>query len=360
MKNVIFIKLNNAPFILVDQEIISSEFHVREICLFSASKKIKFIFDLAGLFFTLIFKTQKTDAYISWFADYHAAIMVFCGKLLRKKTIIFAGGQEAVSYPELGKGAHRTKFRSKFVRFALRNADLIIPNHRSLLYHENYYYSDNGKKDGINYYLPKIKGKIVIIENGYNCNKFQRDLTIEKDSKLVLCIGRTSFKQDIINKGFDLICELARRNKNVKFVIIGVTDKYLSIMEKNYRISELNNLIIKPFVDQTELFNYYNRAKVFVQASITEGMPNTLAEAMLFECVPVGSDVNGIPDTIGKTGVIIKHRNIEEADQALKTALTMNTGKDARQHIIDNFPMKKREDNVLAAINELLSLNSKE
>jgi len=71
----------------------------------------------------------------------------------------------------------------------------------------------------------------------------------------------------------------------------------------------------------------YNQAKVFVQASITEGMPNTLSEAMLLECIPVGSNINGIPDAIGETGIIIKHRKVEELEIGINKALKMNTGK---------------------------------
>jgi len=41
------------------------------------------------------------------------------GRLLRVRVIIFAGGQEAICYPELKKGAYYKRFRSKFVKFAL-------------------------------------------------------------------------------------------------------------------------------------------------------------------------------------------------------------------------------------------------
>jgi glycosyltransferase involved in cell wall biosynthesis len=72
-------------------------------------------------------------------------------------------------------------------------------------------------------------------------------------------------------------------------------------------------------------------------------MPNTLSEAMLLECVPVGSNINGIPDAIGNTGVIVNHRNVEEIETAIEKALTMNTSAAARQRVIELFSFQKRE-----------------
>jgi len=48
---------------------------------------------------------------ITWFADYHAAIMVFMGKILNIKAVIIAGGQESVCYPELKKGVYYKKIQ---------------------------------------------------------------------------------------------------------------------------------------------------------------------------------------------------------------------------------------------------------
>ena len=64
-----------------------------------------------------------------------------------------------------------------------------------------------------------------------------------------------------------------------------------------------------------ELLNYFQRAKVFCQFSFSEGLPNTLCEAMLCECIPVGSNVNGIPKAIGDYGYILQLKDVNKAKE---------------------------------------------
>ena len=94
-----------------------------------------------------------------------------------------------------------------------------------------------------------------------------------------------------------------------------------------------------------DLKRYYSEAKVFCLLSLTEGMSNVLCEAMLCECIPVGSDVTFIPDIIGNTGYIVKHRDITEIKQQVLNALNSDPqlGKLARQRILDNYTLEKRE-----------------
>jgi len=296
---------------------------------------------------------RKATAVVTWFADYHACVIAFVCKIFKKKFVVFAGGQEAICYPELHKGVYYKKFRGSCVKYALKNASLIIPNHKSLLYHENFYYTGDGKKDGIKYYIPDLKTKTEVIFNGYDIEKFKRDESIEKDPFTVLTIGKTNTISDILNKGFDLFTQVAKRNPQLQFVIIAIKQDHIDWLENKYKVSEIPNLTLIPYYCPFETLSlYFNKAKVFVQASITEGMPNTLGEAMLFECMPVGSNVNGIPDSIGDTGVIVYKRNVEELEKAILKAITLDTGKQARDYIIKNFPMERREKELIRILKE--------
>jgi glycosyltransferase involved in cell wall biosynthesis len=308
--------------------------------------KFHFGIRLIKLVFFLIFKSfRKNTVFVSWFADYHSALASFIGKLTNTKSIIFIGGQEAVSYHELQKGVYRKKIRSVCVKYALRNTDLIIANHKSLIYHENYYYnSENPHIDGIIHYVKNLNTATEILYNGIDSSRFIRDLNINKDDKLILTVGTMHHIGDFKNKGFDLFIETARLEPSLNFVLIGLNPNYIDWTEENYKVSELTNLrIIPSFCPQDLLLEMYNKAKVFVQASITEGMPNTLSEAMLLECIPVGSNVNGIPDAIGDTGIIIKERNARVLKTAITNAVKLNTAKLARQRVIDEFSIELRE-----------------
>jgi glycosyltransferase involved in cell wall biosynthesis len=271
---------------------------------------------------------------------------------LRKESVVFIGGQEAVCYSELKKGVYRKKIRGACVRFALRHTSLIIANHKSLIYHENHYYNqENPHIDGIQHYVKNLNTKVEIVYNGIDAKRIQRDTQLKKQSNLVLTVGTMSQEGDFYNKGFDVFIQVAARNPNLEFVLIGLNPNYLEWTEENYHFSTLPNLKIIPFFCPQEILNAtYNTAKVFVQASITEGMPNTLSEAMLMECIPVGSDVNGIPDAIGDTGVLVKHRNVKELEQAIHIAMKMNTGNEARERVLELFSIEQREQRIIEIV----------
>lgn len=351
-KTLIYIKPANSSFIVSDQKLLENHYHVIPFLIKQSGQKWKFFISLFKLAFFLLIKAGKADAFVCWFGDYHASIMVFIAKLTRKKTVIFAGGQEAICYKELGKGVYQKKFRGWCVKYALRNATLILPNHASLIYHENHFYNaDFPHIDGINHYVKKIKGKIIVVPNGIDFSRIDRNPNIEKVPNLALTVGTMNTKADFYNKGFDLFIELSKLNPDKDFVLIGVKKSYLPWIEENYKISEISNLkIIPSFCPDEVLKEYFNKAKVYLQVSITEGMPVSLGEAMLCECIPIGSNVNGIPDAIGNTGVLVYQRNIDELSQSLGKAFNMNSGKAAREQVLHNFSLKQREEKMIAAI----------
>jgi glycosyltransferase involved in cell wall biosynthesis len=354
---LIYIKPNDSSFIRIDQQIFEKHYDLHPILLKQLKSKFHYGIKISQMFLVLISKIFiKNVFFVSWFADYHSAVMVFTGKLMRKKTIIFIGGQEAISYPELNKGVFRKKIRGAFVKYALRNADLIIANHKSLIYHENFYYNQAQPHiDGISHYVKDLSTQVEIIYNGIDPLKFVRDYTIPKQKNLVLTVGTMNQKGDFYNKGFDLFIQTAEKNPQLAFVLIGLHPDYLEWTENNYRISKIPNLKIIPYLCPYQVLNeYYNKARVFVQASITEGMPNTLSEAMLLECVPVGSNVNGIPDAIGDTGVIIMNRTVEDLENGIQQALGMSTAQLARERVMQLFSFEKREEKIIQVIRKFL------
>ncbi len=343
MKTICFIKTADSSFILVDQQILEKQFHLIPYLIRKKKTGIGFIVAMLRLIIFLLISSRHIDAYVTWFADYHAAIVAFLGRILGKKVIIFLGGQEAICYPELNKGVYLKKIRGSCVKYAIQNADHLIPNHESLIWHKNFYYQDAGKIDGIKHYIPDFNTACTIIPNGTDIRKYFRDSGIPKNTSGVLTVGTMNNLNDFINKGFDLFAELAQRNPDYNFTMAGINPELLRKIEIKYHLKEIRNLNVILFTGYHELFHLYNRANVFVQASITEGMPNTLAEAMLCECVPVGSRVNGIPDLIGDTGIIVDKRDINILESCVHKALKLNSGIRAAERIRTKYSYEIRE-----------------
>jgi len=355
-RTLTYIKPSNSPFIITDQKLLEKHYNIIPFLVKQRGKKSKFFMDLFSLAFFLLRNTGNSEIFICWFGDYHAAIMVLVGRILKKKSIIIAGGQEAICYKELGKGVYLKKIRGWCVKYALRNATLILPNHASLIYHENFFYNpDNPHIDGIRHYIKDIKGEIIVVPNGIDFSRIDRNPEIKKIPNLVLTVGSMNTKADFYNKGFDLFIELSRLHPDKEFVLIGVRKAYLGWIEENFKVSEIKNLLFIPtFCPDEILTDYFNKAKVYLQVSITEGMPVSLGEAMLCECIPVGSNVNGIPDAIADTGVLVYKRDVNELSEALSKAFKLNTGATARKHTLEHFSMAQREEKLIAAIQSII------
>ena len=79
----------------------------------------------------------------------------------------------------------------------------------------------------------------------------------------------------------DKIIELARRLPHRRFVMIGGADRYQDeLYKKTIALAgEVENLKFLGFIPLTEIDKYFDQARVLVNTSETEGMPNTFLQA---------------------------------------------------------------------------------
>ena len=99
----------------------------------------------------------------------------------------------------------------------------------------------------------------------------------------------------------------------------------------------------------------YREAKVYCQLSCREGLPNSLCEAMLCGCIPVGSNVGGIPHAIGDTGYLVDYGNDEQIIRSIEEALqaSPSQGISARKRIATLFALATREKQIVRIIEEI-------
>ena len=113
-----------------------------------------------------------------------------------------------------------------------------------------------------------------------------------------------------------------------------------------------NVVFIAP-LPQNELAHFYQKAKVYCQLSMREGLPNALCEAMLCECVPVGTDVQGVRTAIGATGFLVPYDDLAATTEAIGMALKSDKGKEARERIMKMFPENRREKELIEMITNI-------
>ncbi len=147
----------------------------------------------------------------------------------------------------------------------------------------------------------------------------------------------------------DLILRVAEVLPSVEFYLVGFTDEMKAIAKQKSG-SNVNYL---GYIQNDKLPDILSTHKVYAQFSLSEGLPNSLCEAMLCECIPVGSDVSGIPDCIGETGYVLSEKDASKAAELVKMALNADqgAGKFARSRVIKKFMTSKRRKKILDILN---------
>jgi glycosyltransferase involved in cell wall biosynthesis len=153
-------------------------------------------------------------------------------------------------------------------------------------------------------------------------------------------------------KGLDTFVKAASYVPEAKFALIGKPhDDAIEALKRHAP----NNVEFTGYLSNDDLLGYLQRAKVYCQLSAYEGLPNALCEAMLCECIPVGTKRKGIPTAIGDTGFYVEYKDAAATAKVIKRALTspVELGQNARERIKNLFPIERRELGLVKAITEL-------
>ena len=327
---ILFIRPSKSSFIQRDLELLEEHFNVKVIDPVIRRK------NLSGTFKTLCIMLAGilwADVTFSWFASLHAYCAVRLSRLFRKKSIVVVGGYEVAKVPEIGYGALLYPRSAHRVKYVLGNADRVLTVDDSL------------KRDAITNL--GVTGKnIQTVPTGYDYEKFKPEGGKEN---LVLTVAYVN-NITINRKGLGTFVKAAEYLPDVKFVIVG---PYFDDSIDTLKSIAGHTVEFTGFISNEELLRYYQKAKVYCQLSRYEGLPNALCEAMLCECVPVGTKNCGIPTAIGDTGFYAPYGDENATAEAIKEALKSDKGKEARARIKAMFPIERREKELLQAVDDL-------
>ena len=239
---------------------------------------------------------------------------------------------DAANIPEIDYGRFTQGFfKRKMTIFALKHATKVLVVDPSL--------KDDVIKNA------RIDGEnIEYVPTGYDPEYWKP--TGKKDNIIITVGGIVD--SVVKRKGFKTFIKAAERIPDSKFVIVG---KHIDSSIDELKDISKNNVEFTGFVSDEELLRWYQKSKVYCQLSRYEGLPNALCEAMLCECIPVGTKNCGIPTAIGNTGFYVPYNDVKETANAINKALkNQNLGKKARNRIKTQFPISLREKKLIDII----------
>jgi glycosyltransferase involved in cell wall biosynthesis len=284
-----------------------------------------------------LFLRELFNAHISfsWFASVYSSILVLMTRLLRKKSILILGGVDVAKERDFSYGIWLNPWKSFLVRYGLTHASIVIAVDNFLKLEA----MKLARYDGVN---------IRTIPTGYDPEFWKPS---GKKEPRVLMVAFSPNEARARLKGVDVLLRVARMLPSTQFEIVGLGPDVAS----SFTIP--SNVECSSFIPQELLLHSYQKSKVYCQLSYREGLPNSLCEAMLCECVPVGSKVGGIPTAIGDAGYLVEYNNDIQIAEAIRLALASSpeSGKNARDRIASQFNLRQREEALRKVVRELVS-----
>ncbi len=348
-ETIIYVYPHRSTFIKKDIDLLSEDFLVKE-CFFDVSSKYLLPFHIFQQLFFLLRFLPKARATYCHFAGYPAFLPVLLSKLFRKPCFVIVAGTDAARFPDFRYGNFVRSLQGKITGISLRFATHILPVHESLFYQDYSYYKGGEPAQGYSFFYPKAKKTpFTPVYYGYDALFFTFDSDTIRLEKSFITVGNLSEGYMFKRKGYDLIIELARNRPEINVTLVG----WDGIQELNVP----SNVTLVPFMNQKELVKLLNRHQFYFQLSIMEGFPNALAEAMLCGCIPIGSNVSGIPYIIGETGFILSKHSLSELEDLINKVLDKSHNEvkeltlQARLRIKEKFSLKERKNNLVQMYN---------
>ncbi len=330
---ILFVHPGLVSFIEKDLRILEQTHQVRECC-FPGHRKgwLRVIRDAIRLLRGVMW----CDVTFSWFGKLHAFFAVLFSKLLRKRSVVVAGGDDVVAgEQEPHHGIFSVWWKRWCPLFVFKYADLMLC------------VSDFNRDETIKNARADPR-KIKLVYHGFQWDKFRRMPDTKKED-IALTVGNVN-SANISRKGLKLFVESAWFLPDRKFILVG---PWLDEAIEDLKRLAPPNVIFTGWLYHDELIRMYSRAKVYVQASVCESFGCSVAEAMLCECVPVVSRRTALPEVVGDCGFYIDNLEPEELARRIEQALDCDLGLRARERIVRHFPLEKRRSELLAAVGEL-------
>lgn len=341
---IIYIAPSLSSFIKSDISILSKSYYIISN-VFSWNKKYFIPFYFIRQIYSILRNINSSIAIFISFGGYWSLIPTLIGKLFNVPVFIILHGTDCASIPLFNYGSLRKWAVRKFCKHSYKNATMLLPVSSSLILIKNTYNTDDiSNNQGYKHFFPNINTNTKVVYNGIDSKFWKKKQEIKKEDNSFIAVF--SLNQFIL-KGGDLILEVSKKLSSCNFYIAGC--KKPNNLKENYK-----NVHFLGEISPQNLRLYYNKCQFHLQLSIFEGFGIALCEAMLCECIPIGSSVNIIPEIIGDSGFVLQKRDADKLEKLINKALSYENkeelGNIARKRIIQNYSIEKREKKLLSLI----------
>ena len=170
-------------------------------------------------------------------------------------------------------------------------------------------------KDLKKYYNKKgvEKKKLRLVYNGVDIRRYS---TVKKPRGLrILFVGNLVERKGVIYL-LRAFREIKKEVPEAELVIAGKKNEkspYVKELVKN----STDGVTFTGTVTEEELVRHYQKANILVHPALYEAFGMTLLEAMSCGTPVIATDVGGIPEVLGNSGILIRPRNTQDIEKAV-------------------------------------------
>ncbi|GIU00528.1 polysaccharide biosynthesis protein [Sulfurovum sp. TSL6] len=228
------------------------------------------------------------------------SLFVFLGKLFRLKTVVFFRGWNKDNQSFFSDS------KIKFFTNVLLSADQFLVLNKTV---EQFLISKKVSPK-------KILSASTVIPTQYADLKISNTRVPPSDKLKILFLGRVE-KAKGLN---ELIQALKKFHTKVTLTIVGdgsIWNDLNQIIANDIILKEMITLEKSKVGD--DKLNCYLTHDVFILPSYSEGMPNSILEAMSLGLVVIGTSVGAIPDLLSKYGgIVIEPKSVAQIEQGVE------------------------------------------
>lgn len=341
-KRIFYAFVQPRSFIQTDLDFLANHYQLTTF-IFASSPKFLIPFSFIRQALHLLFIGWRYDYIACFFAGYHSVLPTLFARLTGKKSIVFLAGTDCFNYPSFRYGNFTRLWYGRSTCMTARNASILAPVSANLVLKSSPYYKEDSVVQGIYHWCKALKTPYEIIPFEYKPDLFKRTGAPRRENSFITVafgIQGTSF----IRKGIDKLLMIAEAFPQHPFTIVGYAPE-------DFPVKVPSNVNLIPPVPHSEVPQYLSTHQFFLQLSIAEGFPSAVVEAMLCECIPIGSEVAAIPDIISIHGFLVPERNDQVILETIRKAIAYpdkeKMGQSARAHIIENYGPGRRTNALL-------------
>jgi glycosyltransferase involved in cell wall biosynthesis len=325
-KRLLYVHNGKASFVMIDRAILAERYEVED--LYQPGRWPNPVAVVRGVL--------RADVVFGWFASWHTFFPITLAWLLRKPSVLIIGGFDTANMPDIGYGYQQGGLRRYASRWIMRRALRLVTN-------SEYSRSEIARN------TPIPPARVRVIHHGVPDPFGEQPGEKEREALTVGAINRGT----LVQRGQAPFVEAARRLPDVRFTFAG---KWLDDSVDQLRERAGDNVSFTGWLSDEDLHAAYRRAAVYVQASRHEGFGLAVAEAMLAGCVPVVMNVTAMPEVVGDAGILIDSQEPEDVAGGVRQALDLgpDAAARARERILTEFPMERRRDGILQAVQDAL------